>query len=63
LSRQSLGRLSDEIQRQIRPFASRRDLLMSIPGVRQRSAEVLVAAIGAYVTVFAIRSTWRPGPR
>ena len=50
---ESITRLSDEIEQRIAPFARQRDLLMSIPGVRQRSAEVLIAEIGVDMTVFA----------
>jgi transposase len=50
---ESITRLSDEIEQRIAPFARQRDLWMSIPGVRQRSAEVLIAEIGVDMTVFA----------
>ncbi len=43
---EAIDRLSDEIEQQLRPFAAQRDLLMTIPGVRQRTAEVLIAEIG-----------------
>ena len=35
-----------------RPFRPQRDLLMTIPGVKQRTAEVLIAEIGVDMTVF-----------
>jgi transposase len=49
---ESIDRLSDEIEERIRPFAAQRDLLMSIPGVQQRSAEVLIAEIGVDMSAF-----------
>jgi transposase len=49
---QAIDRLSAEIEEQIRPFAAQRDLLMTIPGVKQRAAEVLIAEIGVDVSVF-----------
>ncbi|MDQ6731543.1 MAG: transposase [Actinomycetota bacterium] len=50
---ESIGRLCDEIKPRIEPFARQRDLLMSIPGVRQRTAEVLMSEIGVDMTIFA----------
>jgi transposase len=49
---EAIDRLSDAIAEQIAPFAAQRDLLMTIPGVRQRAAEVLIAEIGVDMTVF-----------
>ena len=49
---EAIDRLSAEIEQQIAPFAAQRDLLMTIPGVRQRAAEVLIAEIGVDMTVF-----------
>ena len=49
---ESIDRLSAEIEERIRPFAAQRDLLMSIPGVQQRSAEVLIAEIGVDMSTF-----------
>ena len=49
---EAIDRLSDAIEEQIRPFAPQRDLLMTIPGVRQRAAEVLIAEIGVDMTAF-----------
>jgi transposase len=48
----AIDRLSAEIEERIRPFASQRDLLMTIPGVKQRAAEVLIAEIGVDMRVF-----------
>lgn len=42
----AIARLSAEIDRVIAPFADQRDLLMTIPGVHQRTAEALIAEIG-----------------
>jgi transposase len=44
--------LSDAIEEQIRPFAAAVELLCTIPGVQQRTAEVVIAEIGADMSVF-----------
>jgi len=44
---EAIERLSAEIEERIAPFARQRDLLMTIPGVKQRTAEVLIAEIGS----------------
>jgi transposase len=49
---EAIGRLSEEIEERIRPFARQRDLLMTIPGVKQRTAEVLIAEIGVDMSAF-----------
>ena len=49
---EAIDRLSAEIEERIRPFAAQRDLLMTIPGVKQRTAEVLIAEIGVDMTAF-----------
>jgi transposase len=49
---EAIDRLSAEIEEQIRPFVPQRDLLMTIPGVKQRAAEVLIAEIGVDMSVF-----------
>jgi len=49
---EAIDRLSAEIEEQIRPFALQRDLLMSIPGVKQRAAEVLISEIGVDMSAF-----------
>jgi transposase len=49
---EAIERLSDAIEQQIAPFARQRDLLMTIPGVKQRTAEVLIAEIGVDMNVF-----------
>jgi transposase len=49
---QAIERLSGEIEERIRPFARQRDLLMTIPGVKQRTAEVLIAEIGVDMSAF-----------
>ena len=49
---EAIARLSDEIEEQIRPFARQRDLLMTIPGVKQRTAEVMIAEIGVDMSMF-----------
>jgi transposase len=49
---EAINRLSEAIEEQIAPFAPQRDLLMTIPGVGRRTAEVLIAEIGVDMTVF-----------
>jgi transposase len=49
---EAVDRLSVEINERIAPFAHQRDLLMTIPGVKQRAAEVLIAEIGVDMSVF-----------
>jgi transposase len=49
---EAIERLSDAIEEQIAPFALQRDLLMTIPGVKQRTAEVLIAEIGVDMSAF-----------
>jgi transposase len=49
---EAIARLSDAIAEQIAPFARQRDLLMTIPGVKQRAAEVLIAEIGVDMNAF-----------
>jgi transposase len=49
---EAIDRLSAEIEDRIRPFARQRDLLMTIPGVKQRAAEVLIAEIGVDMSAF-----------
>ena len=49
---EAIDRLSAEIEERIRPFAAQRDLLMTIPGVKQRAAEVLISEIGVDMSAF-----------
>jgi transposase len=49
---EAIDRLSDAIEERIAPFAAQRDLLMTIPGVKQRAAEVLIAEIGVDMSAF-----------
>jgi transposase len=49
---EAIDRLSDAIEERIAPFARQRELLMTIPGVKQRAAEVLIAEIGVDMSVF-----------
>jgi transposase len=44
--------LSDEIEAQLAPFAKAVELLCTIPGVQQRTAEVIVAEIGVDMSRF-----------
>ncbi len=50
---EAIDRISADIEERIRPFQAQRELLMSTPGVKQRSAEVLIAEIGTDMSVFA----------
>jgi len=47
-----IAALSEAIEEQIAPFAAAVELLCSIPGVQQRTAEVIIAEIGADMSVF-----------
>jgi transposase len=49
---EAIDRLSAEIEERIAPFARQRDLLMTIPEVKQRTAEVLIAEIGVDMSAF-----------
>ncbi len=44
--------LSDEIESQLRPFAAAVELLCTIPGVQQRTAEAVIAEIGTDMSRF-----------
>jgi transposase len=48
----SVGRLSEEIDRLIAPFADARDRLTTIPGVDKRAAEAIIGEIGVDMTRF-----------
>jgi transposase len=50
---ESIATLSAEIEEQLRPFASAVELLQTIPGVAQRTAEVIIAETGGDMTAFA----------
>ncbi len=64
---ESIGELSAEIERVIAPFSEKVELLETIPGVNRRTAEVLIAEIGADMSRFPTHShlaSWagmRPG--
>lgn len=45
-----IERLSEMIEEQLRPFAAALQLLCTIPGVKQRTAEVIIAEIGTEMT-------------
>ncbi len=49
---QAIGRLSDEIDRVIAPFAPQVEFLSTIPGVDKRTAETLLAEIGTDMSRF-----------
>jgi transposase len=49
---EAIGRISVEIDRVLGPFAREVELLATIPGVDRRTAECLIAEIGADMSVF-----------
>ena len=49
---EAIDQLSAEIEERIAPFARQRELLITIPGVNQRVAEVLIAEIGVDMSAF-----------
>ena len=52
LPRRAIDRSPTQIEEQIAPFAASVELLCTIPGVEQRTAEVLIAEIGLDMTMF-----------
>jgi len=50
---ESIERLNAEVDRVIAPFEQERELLSTIPGIKKRTAEVLLAEIGPDMTRFA----------
>jgi hypothetical protein len=64
---QSVGRISAEIAQLLEPHRWAIELLVSIPGVQLRTAEVVIAEIGSDMSVFPMTGhrrpgTWPPGP-
>ena len=49
---EQIDRLSDAIEEQIAPFGQAVELLCTIPGVKQRAAEVIISEIGTDMSVF-----------
>lgn len=49
---ESIGRISDQIDERMAPFAEARDRLTTIPGVDQRIAEAIIAEIGVDMSRF-----------
>lgn len=49
---EQIEQLSDAIEEQLRPFEPAVELLCTIPGVAQRTAEVLIAELGIDMSVF-----------
>jgi transposase len=49
---EAVGRISAEVERVLDPFAAKVDLLDTIPGVKRRTAEVLLAEIGPDMSRF-----------
>ena len=50
---EAIERVSEEVERQMAPFAREIELLDTIPGVNRRTAEVLIAEIGPDMSRFA----------
>jgi transposase len=50
---ESIAELSRRIEEQLRPFAEEVERLLTIPGVRRRTAEVIIAEIGLDMRQFA----------
>ena len=59
---ETIGRLSAEVARVAAPFSSLLGLLMTIPGVSRRTAEVILAEIGPDMGRFRPPRSWPPGP-
>jgi hypothetical protein len=53
--------LSRRIEDEMRPFARQREQLVTLPGVGQTTAEVIIAETGADMTRFRTAGTWPPG--
>jgi transposase len=49
---EQIDRLSDAIEERVAPFAGAVELLCTIPGVQRRTAEVIIAEIGADMSMF-----------
>lgn len=49
---ETIARLGEAIEDELRPFAAQAELLITIPGVARRTAEVLVAEIGVEMAQF-----------
>jgi hypothetical protein len=52
----TIDALTDRIETVIAPFAETRDALVTIPGISQTVADVIIAETGADMTVFPSRS-------
>ncbi len=50
---EAVGRLSERVEEMMAPFATKRDLLMTLPGVDRRVAEALVAETGGDMSRFS----------
>jgi transposase len=49
----TIARLDQRVDELISPFAAQRDLLMTIPGIKKRNAEIVIGEIGVDMTRFA----------
>jgi transposase len=49
---EQIAQLSEAIEEQIRPFAPAVELLCTIPGIAQRTAQIIIAEIGSDMSVF-----------
>jgi transposase len=63
---ETINSLSAEIEERVRPFARQVELLCTIPGVDERTAEVIIAELGPTWSAFQITATppagWRSAP-
>jgi transposase len=59
--RAAIGRLDAQVDELMRPFSAQRDLLMTVPGVKKTTAEIVIAEIGVDMGASPRRRNWRPG--
>jgi len=50
---ETIGSLSAEVEERMRPFERQRELLCTIPGVAEGTAEVIIAELGPDMSRFA----------
>ena len=51
--RAAIARLDERVEAMMTPFRAARELITTIPGIQQRSAEIILAEIGVDMTRFA----------
>lgn len=49
---EDIAAITDQIERVIEPFRGTRELLMTIPGIKENAADTIIAEIGADMSVF-----------